>query len=47
MSGWRGLERPSSRKKIEDEYDDGEYKEDVYPPAEGIAADESYNPEDD
>ena len=40
------LERSSAGEEIEDEHDDGEDQKDVYPAAEGIAADESYDPED-
>jgi hypothetical protein len=41
-----GLKRSSSREKIKDEHDDGKDQKDVNPPAEGVAADESYYPED-
>jgi hypothetical protein len=40
------LKRSSTGHEIEDEHDDGEYKEDVYPSAKRVTADESYDPED-
>lgn len=41
-----GLERSSSREKIEDEDDDGEYEKKVNPAAECVTANEAKNPED-
>jgi hypothetical protein len=47
---WRGLllrlERSSSRHEVEDEHDDGKDQKDMYPPAKGVAADKSNEPED-
>jgi hypothetical protein len=42
--GW--LERSSTGHQVEDEHDDGKDQEDVNPSAEGVTADESYDPED-
>jgi hypothetical protein len=39
------LERPSAGHEIEDEDDDGEDKENMYPATKGVAADESNDPE--
>jgi hypothetical protein len=44
--GTTGLERSSTRHQIEDEHNDGEDQKDVNPAAERVAADESYDPED-
>jgi hypothetical protein len=40
------LERSSSGHQVEDEHDDGKDQKDVNPSAEGVTADESYDPED-
>jgi hypothetical protein len=39
-------ERSPAGHKVEDEHNDGEDKKDVNPTAQGVAADESYYPED-
>jgi hypothetical protein len=39
------LNRPSSGEQIEDEHDDGEDQENVYPAPEGIAADHAKQPQ--
>jgi hypothetical protein len=36
----------SARHEIEDKYDDGENQKDMNPTSQCVAADESYNPED-
>jgi hypothetical protein len=36
----------SARHKVKDQYDDGENQKDVNPSTQRVAADESYNPED-
>jgi hypothetical protein len=41
-----GLQRSSAGEKIEDEHNDCEDEKDVDPAAEGVAADESNDPED-
>jgi hypothetical protein len=43
---YAGLKRSSARQEVEDEHNDGEYQEDVYPSAQRVTADESYDPED-
>jgi len=40
------LERSSTGEQVEDEHDDGKDQKDVNPSAEGVTADESYDPED-
>jgi hypothetical protein len=41
-----GLKRSSTGHQVEDEHDDGKDQKDVNPSTEGVAADESYDPED-
>jgi hypothetical protein len=40
------LDGSSARHEIEDEHDDGENQKDMNPTSQCVAADESYNPED-
>jgi hypothetical protein len=44
-SGWDS-DDSSARHEIEDEYDDGENQKDVNPASQGVAANESHDPED-
>jgi hypothetical protein len=40
------LKRSSAGEQVEDEHNDGQDEEDVNPAAQRVAADESYDPED-
>jgi len=42
----RASDDSSARHQIEDEHDDGENQKDMNPPSQCVAADESYDPED-
>jgi hypothetical protein len=42
----RGLKRSSAREEVEDKDNDGENQENMDPAAHGVAADESYDPEE-
>jgi hypothetical protein len=42
----RASDHSSARHEIEDEHDDGENQKDMNPSSQCVAANESYNPED-